>query len=157
MRKPVLAGFFFIMEIRELLTVDQMLAEIGVMQHLYPKLETMKYRSFLEQMVPNGYRQVAVFEDGKCIGLSGVWHNVKLWSGPYLELDNFVVAPEHRSKGVGKLICDYTEQLAIRLGCTNIVLDAYTHNFPAHRFYYNQGYGPKGFHFVKILNEEGLT
>ena len=36
---------------------------------------------------------------------------------------------------------------------TMIVLDAFTGNFKAHRFYYNQGFSPKGFHFVKILNE----
>jgi hypothetical protein len=35
-----------------------------------------------------------------------------------------------------------------------IVLDAFG-NFTAHRFYYNQGYGPKGFHFVKSLMKKG--
>jgi GNAT superfamily N-acetyltransferase len=80
-----------------------------------------------------------------------------LWSGKYLEIDNFIVHPEHRSKGVGKLLTDFVHQKALDLGCNNIVLDAYTNNFQAHRFYYNQGYGPKGFHFVKILDEEGLT
>jgi hypothetical protein len=38
-----------------------------------------------------------------------------------------------------------------------IVLDAFTGNFTAHRFYYNQGYGPKGFHFVKNYYEDGLS
>ncbi len=145
------------MEIRELLTLDQMLAELPVLQYMYPKLDGKKYERYLNRMIPHGYRQVAAYDQGKCVGLTGVWHNVKLWSGPYLELDNFIVAPEYRSQGVGKMICDYCEELALKLDCTNIVLDAYTHNFAAHRFYYNQGYGPKGFHFVKILAEEGLT
>jgi hypothetical protein len=47
--------------------------------------------------------------------------------------------------------------LAKETGFTMIVLDAFTGNFTAHRFYYNQGYVPKGFHFLKILNEEGLS
>jgi hypothetical protein len=55
------------------------------------------------------------------------------------------------------MMTDFVEQKALNLCCTNIVLDAYTHNFKAHRFYYNQGFGAKGFHFVKILDEEGLT
>ncbi len=145
------------MEIRRLDTKEAMLSEILVLQHMYPRLDQQKYARFLEQMIPHGYFQVAAYDNNVCVGLTGVWHNVKLWSGPYLELDNFVVSPEHRSKGVGKAICDYCEDLAFKLGCTNIVLDAYTHNFAAHRFYYNQGYGPKGFHFVKILDPEGLT
>jgi hypothetical protein len=37
-----------------------------------------------------------------------------------------------------------------------IVLDAFTGNFTAHRFYYNQGYGQR-LSFCKIINEEGLS
>lgn len=145
------------MKIRELNTLPEMLAQFGTMQYLYPKLTLEKYESFLWEMVPHNYIQIAVFENENCLGITGCWFSTKLWSGKYLEIDNFIVHPDHRSKGIGKLLTDFVEQKAIDLGCTNIVLDAYTSNFAAHRFYYNQGYGPKGFHFVKILDEEGLT
>lgn len=134
-----------------------MLAQIHVMQYLYPKLSKEKYQSYLMDMVSHNYTQIAVFEGDACIGITGCWFSTKLWSGKYLEIDNFVVHPDHRSKGIGKLLTDYVEEKALDLGCTNIVLDAFTSNFAAHRFYYNQGYEPKGFHFVKILNKEGLT
>ena len=145
------------MKIKELTTIEEMLAQIGVMQQLYPKLSKEKYASYLQEMIPHNYTQIAVFDENLCVGITGCWFSTKLWSGKYLEIDNFVVHPDHRSKGIGKLLTDYVEQKAIDLACTNIVLDAFTTNFAAHRFYYNQGYGPKGFHFVKILNEEGLT
>ena len=144
------------MEIRELTTQKEMLAEIDIMQHLYPKLTTEKYRNLLQEMLPNHYRQIAVYENDKCVGISGYWFGTKLWCGKFIELDNFIVHPEHRSKGIGKLICQYADAKAEELGCTNMVLDAYTNNFGAHKFYYNEGYGPKGFHFVKILNPDGL-
>jgi GNAT superfamily N-acetyltransferase len=80
-----------------------------------------------------------------------------LWCGKYIELDNVVVDPSYRSKGIGKLMSDFLEKKALEMKCTILVLDAYTNNFGAHRFYYNQGYGPKGFHFVKVLDENGLT
>lgn len=134
-----------------------MLAQMGIMQQLYPKLGLQKYESYLKEMVPHNYTQIAVFEHETCLGITGCWSSTKLWSGKYLEIDNFIVHPDYRSKGIGKLLTDFVEQKALDLGCTNIVLDAYTSNFAAHRFYYNQGYGPKGFHFVKILDEEGLT
>ena len=145
------------MEIEELTSLEAMLDQIELMQFLYPKLTLEKYKSYLQEMLPRNYTQVAVFENKECIGITGCWFGIKLWSGKYLEIDNFIVHPEHRSKGIGKLLTDFVNQKALDLGCTNIVLDAYTNNFTAHRFYYNQGYGPKGFHFVKILNEEGLT
>lgn len=145
------------METKELTTLQEMLDQFETMQHLYPKLTLKKYKSYLEEMVQHHYTQIAVFENEKCIGISGCWFGTKLWSGKYLEIDNFIVHPNHRKKGVGKLLTDFVNQKAVGLGCTNIVLDAYTHSFEAHRFYYNQGFGPKGFHFVKILDEEGLT
>lgn len=115
------------------------------------------YKSFLEVMIPNNYSQVAVFENNNFIGVTGIWFQTKLWCGKALEIDNFIVHPEYRSKGIGKMIFDFVDTKANALGCTNIVLDAYTTNFSAQRFYYNQGFGPKGFHFVKNLDKNGLT
>ena len=145
------------MQIKELSTLEEMMSQIETMKYLYPNLTLEKYESYLQEMIPHNYKQVAIFEDDVCVGLSGFWIGTKLWCGKYIELDNFIVHPDHRSKGIGKLITDYINSKAVAIGCTSTVLDAYTTNFIAHRFYYNQGYGPKGFHFVKILNEEGLT
>jgi GNAT superfamily N-acetyltransferase len=145
------------LEIRELTTVEEMLANIEVMRFLYPTFTLEKYESYLVEMIPHNYKQVAVFEDEVCVAVSGFWSGIKLWSGKYIEIDNFIVHPDHRSKGLGKMMTDYVDVLAKETGCTMIVLDAFTGNFTAHRFYYNQGYVPKGFHFLKILNEEGLS
>ena len=143
--------------IKELTTVEEMLANIEVMKYLYPTFTLEKYESYLIEMIPHNYKQVAVFENEICVAVSGFWSGTKLWSGKYIEIDNFIVHPEHRSKGLGKMMTDYVDALAKETGCTMIVLDAFTGNFTAHRFYYNQGYVPKGFHFLKILNEEGLS
>jgi GNAT superfamily N-acetyltransferase len=141
----------------ELKTFDQMYAQIEIIRHLYPNISQDKYKAYLETMLPHNYTQVVVYDGAECVGLSGLWYGIKLWCGKYMEIDNFIVHPDHRSKGIGKLLTDYVNQKAIDLDCTMIVLDAYTGNFTAHRFYYNQGYNPRGFHFIKMLNEEGLT
>lgn len=143
--------------IRELATMNEMVNEIEIIHFLYPKLSISQYESYLIEMIPHNYSQIAVYEDGICVGITGCWSATKLWTGKYLEIDNFVVVPSHRSKGIGKLLTDYVEKKALDLNCSSIVLDAFTGNFAAHRFYYNQGYEPKGFHFVKILDENKLT
>jgi GNAT superfamily N-acetyltransferase len=145
------------LEIRELTTLDKMLSNIEVMRFLYPTFTLEKYGAYLVEMIPHNYKQVAVFENEVCVAVSGFWSGTKLWSGKYIEIDNFIVHPEHRSKGLGKMMTDYIDTKAKETGCTMIVLDAFTGNFTAHRFYYNQGYVPKGFHFLKILNEDGLS
>ena len=145
------------LQIKELTTKQEMLDQFEVMQHLYTKFTLEKYDSYLTEMIPHNYKQIAVFEHGICIGISGLWSGTKLWSGKYLEIDNFIVHPDHRKKGVGKMMTDYIDAKAKETGCTMIVLDAFTGNFAAHRFYYNQGYAPKGFHFLKILDPDGLS
>jgi len=145
------------LHIKELTTKQEMLAQFHVMQYLYTNFSLEKYDAYLSDMIPHNYKQVAVFENDICVGLSGLWSGTKLWSGKYLEIDNFIVHPEHRMKGIGKMMTDYIDIIGKETGCTMIVLDAFTGNFTAHRFYYNQGYAPKGFHFLKILNEDGLS
>lgn len=144
------------MTIKELNGIDEMLAYIDVMQELYPSLTESQYHEMLTDMLPNNYGQVAVFDGDICVGISGFWLGTKLWCGKYLELDNVIVRNDYRSKGVGKIISQYLEEKAERNNCNIQVLDAYTSNFKAHRFYYNQGFSPKGFHFVKVLNADGI-
>ncbi len=141
----------------ELKTKEEMLAHLDVMQELYPNLTTDYYNQLLDKMLGNNYGQIAVMQNDECIAISGYWLGTKMWCGPYLELDNVVVKASARGTGAGKLMQEYLEQKAQDLGCHIMVLDAYSNNFKAHRFYYNQGYAPRGFHFIKILEEEKLT
>ena len=145
------------MEIKELSTLDQMQAQFGTITFLYPKMKLEKYQSFLEDMIPKNYKQVAVFENDVCVGMTGFWFGTKLWTGKYIEIDNFIVHPEYRKKGIGKILSEFIDNKAKELNCTCIVLDAFTGNFTAHRFYYNVGYVPRGFHFIKTIDENGFS
>ena len=100
------------MEIRELKTLEEMLPHLSVLQELYPDLTAEYYRKMLLDMLPNNYAQVAVFEQKKCIAISGYWLGTKLWCGSYLELDNVIVSQSARGTGAGKLIHHYLEEKA---------------------------------------------
>ncbi|WP_428223818.1 GNAT family N-acetyltransferase [Flavobacterium sp.] len=145
------------MELKELTTLEEMLAHIDAIRHLYPEMEEEKYVNYLSLMIPHNYKQLAVYDGDIVAGITGFWKGVKLWSGPYMEIDNFVVHPDYRRKGVGTLMTDYINQKAESLEMNMIVLDAYVENFKAHRFYYNQGYAPRGYHFIKILQPDRLS
>ncbi len=141
------------MTLKELKTLPEMLEQLHLIQQLYPDYTIEIYADLLEEMLPNNYKQVVVYENEQSVGLSGFWVGTKLWCGKYLELDNVIVHPNHRSRGVGKLLTEYLNKKAVEIGCKVVALDAYTNNFPAHKFYYNHGFVPKGFHFVKFLEE----
>jgi GNAT superfamily N-acetyltransferase len=145
------------MTITELKGKEEMLAQLDVMQELYPTLTVETYKTLLDGMLPNNeYGQLAVFQDDQCVGIAGFWIGTKVWCGKYLEIDNLVVSAKYRSQGAGKMLFDYLSLKAKNEGCNMIALDSYTSNFKAHKFFYNEGFGPKGFHFIRILDEHGI-
>ena len=145
------------MTVKELTTIQEMLLQLETIKFLYPNMTIERYESFLSDMIPKNYKQVALYENETCIGMTGFWFGTKLWTGKYLEIDNFIVHPEYRKNGIGKILTQFIDEKAKELNCTCIVLDAFTGNFEAHRFYYNQGYVPRGFHFIKTIDENGFS
>lgn len=142
--------------VREMNGIEEMLQYLSVINELYPSLTAVAYETELTDMLKHNYGQVGVFDGEDCIGISGFWLGNKLWCGKYLELDNIVVSNKHRSRGVGKLLFDFLNQKAIEENCTMLSLDSYTTNYKAHKMFYNEGFAPRGFHFIKILNEDNV-
>lgn len=134
-----------------------MLEQIELMRELYPALNLEYYAEMLDNMLGHNYGQVAVFDGTTCLAVAGYWMSTKLWCGKYLELDNVIVSESKRGTGAGKMMQNYLEEKAKAADCNILVLDAYVNNFNAHRFYYNQGFAPKGFHFIKMLPDGKIT
>ncbi|MEJ8758346.1 GNAT family N-acetyltransferase [Pontibacter sp. H259] len=137
--------------IKELTTLSQMLEQYSLIRQLNPAMELGTYEQLLTQMLPNGYRMVGIFDEDDCVGLSGFWINTKLYSGKYLEIDNFVVDDRYRSQQLGKQLADWLQAEALQHNCQTIMLDAYTSNHQAHRFYFREGFHIKSYHFYKSL------
>ena len=141
------------MEIRELKSKKEMLGNYTILTEVYPSLTHEEYSAELDDMLAHNYGQVAIYNNGCCLGITGYWIGTKLWCGKYLELDNVVISKKHRSKGVGKALFSYMRLKAKEENCTMMALDSYSDNFKAHKFFYTQGFIPRGFHFINILNK----
>jgi len=137
--------------IKKLSAVEDMLGSLDLVRELTPDVSAQDYQKMLHEMVPHNYLQVAVYDKGKMIAVSGYWLATKIYCGKYLEIDNFVVDKEYRSKQIGKMLVDWMEDEAKKQGCRTVLLDAYVENFKAHRFYYRQGFIARGFHYIKWL------
>ena len=140
------------MEIRILFQKSEMLAHLDIVKQLYPDFTVEKYGTLLDEMLKANYQQVIVTKNNKTIALTGVWIGTKLWSGKYIEIDSFVVHEDFRGQKIGDILIEEVHKIAEKEGANQIVLDAFTTNFTAGKFYINHGFQPKGFHFVKILN-----
>lgn len=140
------------MNVKICTSFEEMASNFSVIKQLYDATFTMDvYSLLLPDMISKGYSQVAIYEDDKLIAVSGYWLSTKLYTGKYLEIDNFIVDSDNQSKGFGKLLIHEIEKIASKNEVKAIVLDAFTTNFGAHKFYFNQGYVPKGFHFIKFI------
>lgn len=137
---------------KELTTVNEMKDTYELLKELGHDYDMDTYLHYLEDMISKGYKQLAILENNQYIGLAGFWLSTKLFCGPYVELDNVIVAASHRSKGIGNLLCSIIEEKARQYGCRVAVLDAYVQNERAHRFYFREGYKIIGFHFFKKLD-----
>jgi len=141
------------MEIRLLQHKDEMLEQLEIVQQLYPDFTLEKYGTLLDEMLKSYYSQIIILKDNQTIALTGVWIGTKLWSGKYVEIDSFVVHENFRGQKIGDLLIQKVHEIAQEVNANQIVLDAFTTNFAAGKFYINHGFQPKGFHFVKILNQ----
>jgi len=123
-----------------------------LVQLLNPELTQEQFDIYLKDMLEAGnYFLVRLEEDGQLLGISGYWLATKFYCGRYLEIDNLVIDPAHRNKGLGEQLIEWLETEARREKCDTIMLDAYVENFDAHRFYYRHGFKGRGFHHLKHL------
>ena len=68
-----------------------------------------------------------------------------------LYLDNVIVTEGCRGKRIGEGIFQYLEKLATEEEAELLVLDVFTANKQAQKFYHRLGYHIEGFHFVKKM------
>ena len=119
---------------------------------LHPHMELATVRAYLQEMfqLPT-YYCFGLYQDGKLIAMSNGWITIRIYSGKQLEVDNVIVDPDLRSKGVGKCLFEHIDAWAIANGCKTIELNTFVQNAKSHKFYFNEGYKILGFHFQKQL------
>lgn len=103
----------------------------------------------------SNYECVGAFDDGKMIGISGLWYSTRHYIGKSVEPDHVIISGEYRGKGIGKRFFEWIYEYTKQKGCEAMELNTYSTNTKSHKFYYNEDFNIYGFHFVKILREDG--
>jgi ribosomal protein S18 acetylase RimI-like enzyme len=140
--------------IRELTTIEEMLSSYDLLCILYPtNFSIDQYRDLLKEMLKGNYRQVVAVDGEHIVGVTGLTIATKIWSGKYMDMDHFVVSRDIRSSGIGKQIMQYVKELSLKEECKILSCDVYSENFEAQRFYMNERFVPRGFHFVNTIDK----
>src|SRR5688500_4380306 len=129
---------------------NQLDAAFELLQPLRPRLSREDFFRIYEQASKNDqYTLAGYFENERFVGLAGfrvLYDYVHL---KHIYIDDLVVHPDYRRRGVGALLLDYVQQQAQALGCTRLRLCTGLDNQSAIRFYEKQGWESKTIVFKK--------
>ncbi|GHC56088.1 hypothetical protein GCM10008083_20680 [Ulvibacter litoralis] len=103
------------------------------------------------EMAQQNHECIGIYEGNTHIGICGMWFQTRHYAGKSMEVDHVFIEDTYRNKGIGNLLMEHVYTYARSKDCKWVELNAYVYNFPSHKFYYNQGFVAKGYHFVKTL------
>ncbi len=122
----------------------------AVHRQLRPQLP-IEYASRLGEVFAAGGR-LAVLVDGAQVLSVALWRVLENTAdGRRMYVDDLVSDENRRSSGAGKLLLDWLEGEANRLGCDALTLDSGVQRQRAHHFYFREGMHIPSFCFRKAL------
>ncbi|NJY61630.1 GNAT family N-acetyltransferase [Salinimicrobium sp. CDJ15-81-2] len=104
-----------------------------------------------EEMFTQNYECFGIFLEDELVGVFGMWFMTRHYAGRSCEPDHIYIKDDHRSKGIGKKLFEFIYAYAEERGCETSELNSYVSNYRSHKFYLNEGYEIKGYHFLKKL------
>jgi len=109
--------------------------------------EILKQR--LLEMREQNYECLGIYDADTLIGVCGMWFQTRHYAGKSCEVDHVIISDAYRSQGIGKKMMAHIYEYAKKKKCNWVELNTFVHNFPSHKFYYNEGFVSKGYHMVK--------
>lgn len=129
--------------------LDQIIPLVYVLNE--GKVSTELLKSRFNEMKNQNYECAVIYDGDDLVGVSGMWFCTRHYMGKSVELDHVYIKPEYRGNGLGKQFMAWIYNYVIGKGCNSVELNTYVHNYPSHKFYYNEGFEILGYHFLKKL------
>lgn len=142
------------MQIREVKSREEILETFNIFSQIYDELRKENYLENIMNMMQNGYKITAVFEDphnenGRCIGVVGIRMVHKLHHGKAVEIEDFMIDRKKRGIGVGKMLIKWVEFQAAINQCKSIIGSLETKRLESQRIFAREGFILDGFFFKK--------
>ncbi|WP_373056578.1 GNAT family N-acetyltransferase [Zunongwangia sp. H14] len=116
-------------------------------EEIHEQLLKQRFREMLDQ----NYECFGIYVNEKMIGIFGLWFMTRYYAGRSCEPDHIFILEEYQNKGIGKQLLDFIHNYARQKNCETAELNSYVQNYRSHKFYMNEGYVIKGYHFLKKL------
>lgn len=140
------------MDVIELVTEDQWREAFPVMHELRTHLDEVSFIALLREMAPQGYRLLAVRDEGAIKALAGIARLTNLYYGRHIWVYDLITTAAARSRGYGEALLGHVERMARELDCDTVALASGLQRLDAHRFYEQRmGYSRTAYTFQKSL------
>jgi len=100
----------------------------------------------LGEMADQGYQCAGLYDDGRLIGICGLWILTKYYVGKHIEPDNVVIQEEYRSRGLGKRLMAWVHEYGKLQGAIASELNCYLPNERGNAFWEKEGYRKIAWH-----------
>jgi GNAT superfamily N-acetyltransferase len=139
------------LKVVELRGRDELRRAWPVLRELRDHLTEERWLELMDVMVPDGYRLLALEDDGGRIqALAGIRVATNLYYGRHVWVYELVTTGGARSRGHGRALLGHVEDLAAAEGCEMVALSSGLHRTDAHRFYeQHMGYDRVSYSFTK--------
>ncbi len=104
------------------------------------------------EMITQNYECLGIYDDENLIGICGMWFQTRHYAGKSCEIDHVIIDDSYQSNGIGGKMMEFIYEYVAGKKCNWVELNTYVHNFPSHKFYNNQNFEAKGYHFVKDIS-----
>ena len=139
----------------KIISKEKILAIIPLIKQLNKKTPIPLLKLRVLEMSEQNYECAVMYDKNILVGICGIWYMTRHYIGKSMEVDHVILDKSYRGKGFGKIFFDWIYKYAQSKGCEASELNAYFNNSKGHKFYLNEGYAIKGFHFLKVLREDG--
>jgi ribosomal protein S18 acetylase RimI-like enzyme len=146
------------MEIRILKTKPELEKAYHVLHELRQDLDLGQFFSLYKSAKrADDYTLVAALVDGKEVGVMGYRTLYDYVHGKHLYIDDLVVSKEQRSKGIGKMLLKYAEEIAASTQCQVLRLSTGIENERGKTFYEREGWTLRSVSYKKRIESSAIA
>ena len=137
------------MQLKEIQTKEDIAKTFMVLLQIYEDLDAETYVENMLDMMQNGYKIAAVFEEEIRVGVVGIDILKKLNLGKIIEIEDFMIHRQRRGIGVGKMLLKWVEWQAMNFNCQYIIANLQTKRKESQKIFAREKFILDGFHFTK--------
>ncbi len=123
------------MEIREIISKEESSRVFPLIADIRNHLTLASYLEVLKAAREEGYKLLGLYEGEDCLGLMGYRILSDFVHGRHLYIDDLVIAPKERSKGLGPVLLERAHEIGASTGCSQIRLCTGVDNTRGKSFY----------------------